>query len=362
MLAGRLAGRYDLTLYCGRRYTHTGASLAGVRLVRLPDLPGKYTSMTSVDFLAAWHAVLWGDFDLIHLHNIEASFVLPILRLKYPVITTAHGRITFSDKWTPLPAFLMRSMEIPYAYLSSRRTSVSSLHASQLEAQYHRPVTYIPNPVDPDPFVDILGARKMLAEQGLSEGEYLLFAAGRLLPIKGAHVLVDAFQQLNGLEHLVILGSQAQAHTYAARLKSLAGSAVTFLPNVERPVLLGLMRLCKLFVFPSSHEAMSVTLLEAASLGTSILCSDIPANRAVLPDQALYFSTENALDLAARLRWALAHPQEMALLGERAQVWVRQQFNAEAISRQYEILYQQVAQIAYINSLTSPSENNLLFS
>jgi len=345
MVVRRLAGRYELTLYCSRRYTPSEISLPGVRLVRLPSFPGKYSHMTSVDFLAACHAVLRGDFDLIHLHNIEASFVLPILKLKYPVITTAHGRINFTDKWARIPAALMRSMEIPYAYLSNALTSVSQQHAMQLEAQYHHPVTYIPNGIDLDPIVDISAAQEMLTKQGLSENRYILFAAGRILPIKGAHVLIDAYHQLGCPENLVILGDLTQAPAYGAQLRTVAGRGVTFMPFIDgQPALLGWMRLCKLFVFPSIQEAMSITLLEAASVGAAILCSDIPANRAVLPEQALYFSAGDAADLASKLRWALDHPQEMALLGKRAQAWVRQQFDWDSICQQYIALYQRVTE------------------
>ena len=129
MLVSRLTGHYELTLYFSRRDSLARMDFPGVHLVRLPSLRGKYTYITLVDFLAAWHAVLCGDFDLIHLHNIEASFVLLILNLKYPVITTAHGLINFIEKWYRIPAALMRSMEIPYAYLSDELTSVSRQHA-----------------------------------------------------------------------------------------------------------------------------------------------------------------------------------------------------------------------------------------
>ena len=77
----RLADRHEITVYCSRRYSDENSSVRGVRLVRLPSLAGKYTFMTSLDFLAAWHALLYGDYDLIHLHNIEAGFILPLLRL-----------------------------------------------------------------------------------------------------------------------------------------------------------------------------------------------------------------------------------------------------------------------------------------
>src|SRR5262245_31894957 len=111
-LVEQLAPDHELTVYCSARLTPPGTTVPGVRLVRVPALPGKFTHMTSVDFCAAWHAVLFGDYDVIHLHNIEASFVLPILKLRYPVVATAHGRITAGNKWRGAVAALLRTTEI----------------------------------------------------------------------------------------------------------------------------------------------------------------------------------------------------------------------------------------------------------
>ena len=81
-------------------------------------------------------------------------------------------------------------------------------------------------------------------------------------------------------------------------------------------------------------------LLEAASLGAPIVCSDIPANTAVLPEQALYFRSGDADDLADKMRWALEHPMEMPRLGQQAQSWVRASFSWDQIAEQYDQLYQ----------------------
>jgi glycosyltransferase involved in cell wall biosynthesis len=87
---------------------------------------------------------------------------------------------------------------------------------------------------------------------------------------------------------------------------------------------------------------MSITLLEAASVGAPTVCSDIPANVAVMQDQAGYFRSGDADDLARKLRWALDHPREMREQGRRAQAWVRQNLAWDDIVERYEQLYRQV--------------------
>lgn len=339
----RLSGRHEITVYCSSRYTPPDANIPGVHLIRLPCLSGKHTHMTSVDSLAAWHAVLYGDYDLIHLHNIEASFVLPILKLRFKVVTTAHGRTTPGNKWGKIPTAIMQYMEIPYALLSDAATSVSLPDAQQLSARFRRAISHIPGGVTTTPDVDVEAACHMLESNRLPVQGYILFAAGRIIPLKGAHLLLEAFRRIMGEYHLLVVGDLSHSPEYALQLKSMADSRVAFVPFVSSAeVLLSLVRLSRLFVFPSLTEGMSSMLLEAASLGVPIVCSDIAANTAVLPEQALCFSSGDADDLAEKLRWAVEHPQEMRSLGQRAQAWVREKFSWDVIADQYDQLYHRV--------------------
>jgi len=341
----RLSSRHEITVYGSKGYMLPDYSIQGVRLVCMPYMTGKFTHMTSVDFLAAWHAVLYGNYQLIHLHNIEASFVLPILKMKYPVLTTARGRMTSGNKWGWLAVFAMRLMEIPYALLSNLPTSVSRPDAEEFSAYFHRHIEYVPNGVDPAPDVDTESARTILAARRLSPEKCILFAAGRIIPLKGAHLILEAFRKVQGEYHLLIVGDLSQSSEYGTQLQSLADKRVVFVPFITSPAtLLGLISLSTLFVFPSLSEGMSNMLLEVASVGVPALCSDIPANLAILPNQALYFSSGNSDDLADKMNWALGHPEEMGYLGLRAQSWVRENFSWDAIAIQYERLYQDVVE------------------
>jgi len=338
----RLSGRHEITIYCSNRYTPLQATVSGMRLIRLPCLLGKHVHMASVDLLAAWHAVLFGNYDLIHLHNIEASFVLPILKLRYRVAATAHGRIKPGNKWGKISAALMRFMELPFGIMTDAMTSVSLRHAQQLSSRFRRPVSYIPNGVDHTEKTDTELARRVLEKNHMPVHDCMLFVADRIIPLKGAHLLLNAFKQIEGSIHLVIVGNLSQLPEYANSLKALADSRTHFIPFLNsRSALLGLMKLSRLFVFPSTDEAMSMVLLEAASMGTPILCSDIPANMAVLPEQTLCFRSGDVDDLADKLRWALEHHAEMARLGQEAQSWVRTRLSWDLIAEQYDRLYHQ---------------------
>jgi glycosyltransferase involved in cell wall biosynthesis len=339
----RLASRHEITVYCSGREIPPGTNYPGVRLVRVPCLPGKIMHMVSVNLISALHAVLIDKYDLIHLHNIEASFVLPLLRMRYKVVTTAHGRITPGNKWGKLAAGAMRMLEYPFACWSTFATSVSEKDANEISKERRHKILHIPNGIDINPEIDEESVEKIMAEKGVVANQYIIFVAGRIIPLKGAHLLLSAYSRMQSQNKMLVVGDLSQSPEYAIHIKDLADPRVIFSPFVSSSsILLGLMKHSILLVFPSLSEGMSMTLLEAASIGTPILCSDIPANMAVLSEHALHFSSGSVDDLSAKLQWALVHKQEMGDLGTQAQSLVRNKYSWDYIVKQYENLYQQV--------------------
>ena len=73
----------------------------------------------------------------------------------------------------------------------------------------------------------------------------------------------------------------------------------------SKELLFGLIALSQLYVFPTTYEAMAITLLEVAALRIPLVASDIPENRVVLPEHALFFRSADVADLRARIEWAL---------------------------------------------------------
>jgi glycosyltransferase involved in cell wall biosynthesis len=100
-----------------------------------------------------------------------------------------------------------------------------------------------------------------------------------------------------------------------------------------------MVKLARLFIFPSTTESMSMMLLEAASLQAPIICSDIPENKIAMQDNVLYFHSGDAIDLANQIQWALSHPGEMSSLGRKASSYVKDNLTWEKIVKQYEEIY-----------------------
>ena len=87
---------------------------------------------------------------------------------------------------------------------------------------------------------------------------------------------------------------------------------------------------------------MAITLLEVAALKTPLVASDIPENREVLPEHALFFRSADVADLRVKMEWALAHPVEMHDLAGRAYQWVAENYRWPRIIATYEQIYDQL--------------------
>ncbi len=343
-LVSRLSGLHEITVYCSSRYTPAALRIPDVRLVRVPCLGGKHSHMTSVDLIAALHAVAKGDYDLIHMHNIEASFVLPLLKLRYKVVSTAHGWPYLDEKWSRIARTMIRLTEKPFALMSDAATSVCSRYAEYFERKHGRHLTLIPNGVESFPIADRLAASALLKEIGIPANRpFLLFAAGRIVPLKGCHLLVEAHRRIDSDIPLLIIGDINQKKGYGERLMAAANGKVHFHPLVPQATLMGLLSLAKMFVFPSTREGMSMMLLEAASLGVPIISSDIPENRDVLGPGGVYFESGNAGDLTRALSWGLENLDVMTRIAAETKSQISRKLSWDRIATQYDRIYAEVA-------------------
>lgn len=333
---------YEPTVYVDKDVVPSGTTIPGVRLVRVPTLKGKHSNATSLFLLAALHALFLGNYDLINLHSVETGFVLPILRLRYPVISTAHGVVPeeLTSKWGRGARDLMRLTEYPFMYLSNLRTSVSRPDKAYLEKRYGREVIYLPNGIEKEVDVDREGACRALARHDLEPGRYIVFSAGRVIPRKGCHYVLEALRDMDEDVKLLVIGDLSHEPEYEQQLRRLADDRVRFYGFVSsKELLFGLIAQAQLFLFPTTYEAMAMTMLEVAALGVPMIASDIPENKEVLPDEALYFKNKDVADLRARLQWALANPTAMQTMAVRARQRLADQFLWDPIVGKYDELY-----------------------
>ncbi|MFH1442236.1 MAG: glycosyltransferase family 4 protein, partial [Candidatus Omnitrophota bacterium] len=281
------------------------------------------------------------NYDFVHIHHIDGAFSLPLLRLKYPVITTSHGRPYMVEKWNRLVKSYFKLMERIAMRFSNIVVSVAFPLKDYYENEYKRRVVYIPNGVEEEG-VDIKSAKEILDKLGLS-AEYIFFTSSRIMPTKGVDLLIKAAAKTKTKINVLIIGRLHEVPDYYKYLKQNSADNIFFHQAVNnRRVLMGLMKIAKFFVFPSYEEAMSMVLLEVASLGVPIICSDIPVNRYFLKEGVAYFNYDDFLDLAEKIDYVLNNYQEARRKAACLQEVIVKDYNWDGVADKYFDIYKTI--------------------
>jgi len=324
----QLKNEYDFTVYATASHTDKEGDIGGYKQIVFRKLPFSKLNVFYYYFVSGLHALLFGGYDLIHLHHVDGAFILPMLRLRYKVIGTSHGRPQERDKWMSI-AWYFQTVEQLFLRFCNVVTSVAKPLQETYSSMVKRPVYYIPNGIYLDEKVDY---------SQIKQKDYLMFAAGRIMATKGCHTFLESLHKISYTGKVLIVGDLEQIPAYAERIRTLAkGLDVDFIPLIkEKPVLLNYVKNAKLFIFPSTIEAMSIMMLEVATMQTPLICSDIAENKAVFGDnETLFFKTEDASDLAQKIDFALNHQENMQLYVDAAYLKLREDYSWTSVAKMY---------------------------
>jgi glycosyltransferase involved in cell wall biosynthesis len=170
------------------------------------------------------------------------------------------------------------------------------------------------------------------------EPRKFLFSVSRLVPEKGLHYLIPAFESLDTDFKLVIAGGGGFDADYERSLHEMAGERVVFLGPADRDFVAELFSHAQLFVLPSDLEGMSIALLEAMNMGVPVLVSDIPENVCVVEEAGFTFRAGDVEHLSGVLADILAKPARLAEYSRRAAEQVAP-FQWPAVVDQLEQVY-----------------------
>ncbi len=175
---------------------------------------------------------------------------------------------------------------------------------------------------------------------GTGRGGYALFV-GRLSEEKGIRTMLAAWERLDGQIPLHVVGDGPLAATVEAAAGRRA--EITWLGRQPSEEVYRQMGEAACLIFPSVwYEGLPRTIVESFARGTPVIASNLGAMSSLIdPDRTgLHFEAGNAEDLAARVRWWLAHPEAHGAMREAARAAYEHHFTAEANYRQLMQIYE----------------------
>jgi glycosyltransferase involved in cell wall biosynthesis len=251
-----------------------------------------------------------------------------------------HGIEWQRNRWGIIARGLLRSMERASLVAADTVTAVSETQCKYFKTHYNAECEFIPTAAN----IKRFASPNLIVDMGLRSREYVLFAA-RLVPEKGAHHLIRAYQRLATKRPLIIAGEAPAPGGYEEQLRRLAegDQRIRFIGRVQGELLEELFSNAALFVQPSELEGLSMGLLEAMSYGIPCLSSDIPENREVVGNAGLLFRNKDVNDLERQLKAALSNSAAGMKLAAAGRKRVESLFSWERVVDQLEALYERVA-------------------
>lgn len=264
-----------------------------VRQSRRLPLPRRLFNLTG-DILKLGR---WSDVLFVNGYVLPLPFIRPFYRKRIvaKIVSdfsweyadrnqlTTLDVVTFQQAKLPLKLALIRFVYRRIVRFAIDEVIVPSEHLARLVRGWGVKSDHIHVIHNAIPESGLYGTdRAMLRrELGLPQDKPLLVSIARLTPVKGVDVALRALALLPENVHFVIVGEGEQQ----AELEALAPPGrVHFVGRQEHSVTLRYLRAADIFVLSSHTEGLSHVLLEALSVGTAAVATQVGGNPEIVTD------------------------------------------------------------------------------
>lgn len=345
-LSVRMASRgNDVTLYnrrgkhiAGEKYNQDIHEYKGIRIKNVFTIDRKGVAALTSSVNATLIALL-SRHDIIHYHAEGPCVMLWLTHiLGVKTVATIHGLDWKRGKWGRFAQWYLKLGEKFAAKYAGQIIVLSRNMQDYFEKTYGRKTVYIPNGVVNPQKCD---ADEIDTRWGLKKDEYILFLA-RVVPEKGLHYLIEAYQNLETDKKLVVAGSSSDSAEYYEEMERFASQdpRIMFVGFVQGNLLKELLSNAYLYVLPSDLEGMPLSLLEAMSYGNCCVISDIPENVEVADGEAVTFRRGDSKSLLQVLKKLTTSPDLVRAYKLRSAQTVLQKYSWDEIVDQTMSVYQ----------------------
>ena len=271
----------------------------GVNIITIPTINKKGLDALIYSFFASIVAS-FKKYDCLHYHAEGSCAMLWIPHLfRKRIVVTIHGLDWQRAKWGGFATKYIKFGEKLAAKYADEIIVLSKGVQKYFKDTYNRDTNFIPNGVN---IPEIKEPNIIKEKYNLNGNDYILFLA-RIVPEKGLHYLIDAYNQLNTDKKLVIAGGASHTNDYYKEIqeKVKGNKNIIMTGFVQGKELEELYSNCYLYCLPSDIEGMPISLLEAMSYGKNCLVSDIEENTQVCGEYGHTFKKGDVQDLKEKL-------------------------------------------------------------
>ena len=309
-----------------------------VKIKRVLTIDKKGLAAMTSSFFGTFK-ILFSNADIVHYHAEGPCAMIPIIKFlsNKRIIVTIHGLDWQRAKWGGFATKYIKFGEKMAVKYADEIIVLSENVKNYFKENYNRNTHFIPNGVNKP---KILKAKEIKDKYNLSKDSYILFL-GRIVPEKGIHYLIDAYQKINTNKKLVIAGGASDTDDYYQELKekSKNNENIIFTGFVQGTELAELYSNAYIYCLPSDLEGMPLSLLEAMSYGNCCLTSDIDECSEVLEDKGVIFKKTDITDLADKLKKLCNDNNLVRKYKDESQKFILNKYNWDEVTKSTLAIY-----------------------
>ena len=337
---------YDVTVYnrSGKHALDKNQQVAkikeykGVKVKRVLTIDKKGLAAVTSSFFATLK-ILFSRAKVVHYHAEGPCYWMWIIKFfsRKRIVATIHGLDWQRSKWGGFATKFIKKGEKRAVKYANEIIVLSQNVKDYFKKEYNRKTIFIPNGVNKP---EIIEPEIIKDNYGLDKDSYILYL-GRMVPEKGIHYLIEAFNNVKTDKKLVIAGGASDTDEYYAELKEEAkdNKNIIFTGFVQGKELDELFSNAYIYCLPSDLEGMPLSLLEAMSYKNCCLTSDIDECASVLEDKGVTFKKSDVEDLKDKMQCLLDNESKVTKYKSEAQEYILNKYNWDDVVEETLKLY-----------------------
>lgn len=340
--AVRFARNHKVITYCRKHNgSNTQSEYRGVRLIVKSSINLKQFDTLSHTFLSTMDIISNTEIEIVHLYNVANSIFIPLMKLfGKKVVVSVDGLEWKRLKWGPLARAFYRVSE----YIGAKTADILIADSKVVKKYYEDKFNIVPEFIPYGAQIDDDIDSTVLDKFGIKPREYLLFV-GRLVPEKGVHNLIAAYNRVKPKLPLVIVGGDNNQREYIESLKAMASESIKFPGFVYGRQYQALNKFPYAYVTASLIEGTSPALVSAMSAGNCVLVSGIEENRETCGEAGIYFKENDIDDLAEKIKLIIEKSDLVVKQRRKAYEHAAANYDWDAVAEKYLKLFGELLKI-----------------
>ncbi|MBL7069002.1 MAG: glycosyltransferase [Candidatus Omnitrophica bacterium] len=282
------------------------------------------------------------DFDMIHTHMFTSNLwgrLAGFFASKKFVIITEHS----TEEWKRAYHFLIDRALLP---LTKKAIFVTEKVLEFYKEKIHIPekMSFVCNNGVDTSRLRITNTRKEVRDSlGISMDSFLIGAVGRLAAPKNFQNLLKALSKIKDGVETVIVGDGPEREDLVRMRDNLGLSGTVKFLGVRSDIG-NILNAIDILVVPSKREGLSLTILEAMSMGVPVIATDVGGNsECVINGKTGFLVPSEAPEALGRaILKAVSDKKILTAMGNRAKKLFKSRFTVDSMIKTHENVYEEI--------------------